>query len=122
MRNAYVDALYELAKTNKQIMSLNADIGAIVFDKFKKEFPGRFINFGVAEANMISAAAGLASCGKIPFAYTITPFITMRTYEQIRNDVVLQNLNVKFIGNTVACSKTFPPYGDPPQGPISINE
>lgn len=98
MRNAYVNALYELAKTNKQIMSLNADIGAIVFDKFKKDFPGRFINFGVAEANMISAAAGLASCGKIPFTYTITPFITMRTYEQIRNDVCLQNMNVKIVG------------------------
>ena len=98
MRNAYLAALYELAKNNKQIMSLNADIGAIVFDKFRADFPDQFVNFGVAEPNMISAAAGMASCGKIPFTYTITPFITMRTYEQIRNDVCLQNMNVKIVG------------------------
>ncbi len=98
MRNAYVDSLYELAKINKQIMSLNADIGAIVFDKFRKDFPDRFINCGVAEGNMISAAAGMAACGKIPFAYTITPFITSRTYEQIKLEVCLQNANVKIVG------------------------
>ena len=79
-------------------MSLNADIGAIVFDKFKADFPDRFLNVGVAEQNMISVAAGLASCGKIPFTYTITPFITSRTYEQIKVDVCLQNSNVKIVG------------------------
>ncbi len=98
MRDAYLSALYDLAKNNKQIMALVADIGAIVYDKYRQDFPEQFINFGVAEANMISAAAGLASCGKIPFAYTITPFITMRTYEQIRNDVCLQKMNVKIVG------------------------
>lgn len=98
MRNAYLEALYDLAKNNRQIMSLNADIGTIVFDKFKADFPDQFINFGVAEPNMISAAAGMASCGKIPFTYTIMPFITMRTYEQIRNDVCLQKMNVKIVG------------------------
>ena len=98
MRNAYLEALYDLAKNNRQIMSLNADIGAIVFDKFKADFPDQFINFGVAEPNMISAAAGMASCGKIPFTYTIMPFITMRTYEQIRDDVCLQKMNVKIVG------------------------
>ena len=97
MRNAYLSALYDLARNNKQIMALVADIGAIVFDKYREDFPSQFINFGVAEANMISAAAGLASCGKIPFAYTIAPFITMRTYEQIRNDVCLQKMNVKIV-------------------------
>jgi transketolase len=98
MRNAYISALYDIAKENKQIMSLNADIGAIVFDKFREDFPGRFVNVGVAEQNMIGVAAGLASCGKIPFAYTITPFITSRTYEQIKVDVCLQNSNVKIVG------------------------
>lgn len=98
MRNAYISALYDIAKRNKQIMSLNADIGAIVFDKFKSDFPDRFVNVGVAEQNMIGVAAGLASCGKIPFTYTITPFITARTYEQIRVDVCLQNSNVKIVG------------------------
>ncbi len=98
MRDAYVATLYDLAKNNKQILVLVADIGAIVFDKFRADFPDRFINFGVAEANMITAAAGMALCGKIPFTYTITPFITMRTYEQIRNDVCLQKANVKIVG------------------------
>lgn len=98
MRNAYVAALYELAKRDNRIMSLNADIGAIVFDKFREDFPDRFVNTGVAEQNMIGVAAGLASCGKIPFTYTITPFITTRTYEQIRDDVCLQNTNVKIVG------------------------
>ncbi len=98
MRDAYVATLYDLAKNNKQILALVADIGAIVFDKFRVDFPDRFINFGVAEANMIAAAAGMASCGKIPFTYTIMPFITMRAYEQIRNDVCLQKANVKIVG------------------------
>ena len=98
MRNAYLSALYDLARDDKRVMALVADIGAIVYDKYREDFPDQFINFGVAEANMISVAAGLASCGKIPFTYTIAPFITMRTYEQIRNDVCLQNLNVKIVG------------------------
>jgi len=98
MRNAYMSTLYELAKKNKQIMAIVADIGAIVFDKFKEDFPDQFVNVGVAEQNLIGVAAGLASCGKIPFTYTITPFITMRPYEQIKNDVCLQNTNVKIVG------------------------
>ena len=98
MRNAYISALYDIAKTNDQIMSLNADIGAIVFNQFIADFPDRFVNTGVAEQNMISVAAGLASCGKIPFTYTITPFITARTYEQIKVDVCIQNTNVKIVG------------------------
>lgn len=98
MRNAYLAALYDLAKDNKNIMALVADNGAIVYDRYRKDFPGRFINFGIAEANMISVAAGLASCGKIPFAYTIASFITMRAYEQVRNDVCMQKMNVKLVG------------------------
>jgi transketolase len=98
MRDAYVATLYDLAETNKQVMALVADIGAVVFDKFRADFPGRFINFGVAESNIIAAAAGMASCGKIPFTYTIIPFLTMRTYEQIRDDICLQKANVKIVG------------------------
>lgn len=98
MRNAYIKALYELAKDNKNILSLVADNGAVVFDQFRAEFPDRFINFGISEANMISVAAGLASSGKIPFAYTIAVFLTARAYEQVRNDVCLQRQNVKLVG------------------------
>ena len=90
MRNAYLSALYELSKTDENILALVADNGAIVFDKFRETFPDRFVNFGISEANMISVAAGLASCGKVPFAYTISGFITMRAIEQVRNDVCMQ--------------------------------
>src|SRR3990167_57566 len=98
MRNAYLSALYDLAKTDKRIIALVADNGAIVYDKFRQDFPGQFLNFGISEANMISVAAGLASCGKIPFTYTISSFLTMRAFEQIRNDVCLQRMNVKLVG------------------------
>jgi len=98
MRNAYLAALYDLAKEDSRILALVADNGAIVYDKYRQDFGQRFINFGIAEANMISIAAGLASCGKIPFAYTISSFLTMRAFEQIRNDVCLQKMNVKLVG------------------------
>jgi len=98
MRNAYISALYELAETNKQIYALVSDNGAIVYDKYRESFPERFINFGIAESNMISVAAGLAACGKIPFTYTISTFLTMRAFEQIRNDVCMQKMNVKIVG------------------------
>lgn len=98
MRNAYLSALYELAKGNKQVLALVSDNGAIVYDKFRKDFPGQFLNFGIAEANMISVAAGLASSGKIPFCYTISSFLTTRAFEQIRIDACLQEMNVKLVG------------------------
>ncbi|MBF0515707.1 MAG: transketolase [Nitrospirae bacterium] len=98
MRNAYIDALYELAGSDERILALVADNGAIVYDKFRAAYPARFINFGIAEANMVSVAAGLASCGKVPFAYTIASFLTMRAFEQIRNDVCMQRMNVKLVG------------------------
>lgn len=98
MRNAYISALYDLAKENKRILALVADNGAVVYDAYRRDFPDRFLNFGISEANMVSVAAGLASCGKIPFAYTISCFITMRAFEQVRNDVCLQKMNVKLVG------------------------
>jgi len=98
MRNAYIKAVYDMAGIDRNVLALVADNGAIVFDDFRRDYPEQFINFGISEANMVSAAAGLASCGKIPFAYTIAGFITMRSYEQVRNDVCLQRQNVKLVG------------------------
>lgn len=98
MRNAYLSVLYELAKKNKNVMALISDNGAIVYDKFRADFPEQYINCGISEANMIGMSAGLASCGKIPFAYTISNFLVYRAYEQIRNDVCLQKMNVKLVG------------------------
>ncbi len=98
MRNAYISAIYDLAGRDERILALVADNGAIVYDKYRRDFGDRFINFGISEANMISVAAGLASAGKVPFAYTIAGFITMRAFEQVRNDVCLQKMNVKLVG------------------------
>ncbi len=98
MRDAYLRALHRLAGENKNILALISDNGAIVYDKFREDFPEQYFNYGISEANMVASAAGLASCGKIPFAYTITNFLTMRAFEFIRNDVCLQNMNVKLVG------------------------
>ncbi len=98
MREAYVKALAEEGLKNETIFGLVADIGTFTFDDFKKACPERFINVGIAEANMIGMAAGLALEGKIPFVYAITPFVTARALEPIRVDVCYQNLNVKIVG------------------------
>ena len=98
MRTAYLDALYELAKSDKSVYALISDNGAIVYDKYRRDFPKRYLNLGISEANMVGMAAGMASCGKIPFAYTIGAFLAYRAFEFIRNDVCLQNQNVKIVG------------------------
>jgi transketolase len=98
MRNAYLSALHELAKADPKVMALISDNGAIVYDKFRADFPEQYVNCGISEANMVGMAAGLASCGKTPFAYTISNFLVYRAYEQIRNDVCLQKMNVKLVG------------------------
>ena len=98
MRNPFFNTILKLIRCDPDVLVLTADNGFVNFDVFEELFPGRFINFGISEANMISYAAGMASCGKIPFAFAISAFITMRAYEQIRNDVCLQKQNVKIIG------------------------
>lgn len=98
MRNAYLTALYDLAKENKDIVALISDNGAIVYDEFREAFPDQYLNMGISEANMIGVSAGMASCGKIPFAYTIANFLVYRAFEQIRNDCCLQRQNVKLVG------------------------
>jgi len=98
MRNAFIRSFKKEAEKNNKIILLAADIGAIVFDDFRAARPKQFINVGVAEANMIGVAAGLALNGYIPFCYTIIPFLIMRAFEQIRVDLCIQNLNVKLVG------------------------
>ncbi len=104
MRNAYIKELYELAKQDANVLGINADNGAIVYDDFRRDFPKQYMNFGIAEANMIAAAAGMASCGKIPFCYTIGAFLAYRALEFIRNDVCYQNQNVKIVGIGSGCA------------------
>lgn len=94
MRNAFADEITKLAEINNKIVLLPGDIGNRLFNKYKSKFPDRFFNCGVAEANLVSMAAGMALCGMRPIAYTITPFITSRCFEQVRDDVCYNNLPV----------------------------
>lgn len=98
MRNAFINTLIELAERDKNVYLLTGDLGFSVLEPFAQKFPKRFINCGVAEQNMMGVAAGLALSGKKPYVYSIIPFVTMRCFEQIRNDVCYQKLDVKIIG------------------------
>lgn len=98
-RQSFGEELLELGKKNKDIVVLDADLSAATKTSiFAKEFPDRFFDMGIAEQDMISTAAGLATCGKIPFAATFAVFATGRAYDQIRNSVCYPNLNVKIAG------------------------
>jgi transketolase len=95
-RDAYGDALVSLGEKNQRIVVLDADLSKSTKTiLFAKKYPERFFEMGIAEANMISTAAGLASCGKIPFASTFAVFATGRVYDQIRLDVAYSEANVK---------------------------
>jgi transketolase len=109
MRSAFAQEITDLATSDDRIIVLSGDIGNQMFDEFQKKFPSRFINCGVAEANMVSMAAGLAICGMRPFIYTFTAFDTARCFEQIRVDLCYQNLPVVIIG--LGGGLTYAPLG-----------
>lgn len=95
-RQAYGEALVKLGKENDKVVVLEADLSKSTMTTFfQKEFPERHINVGIAEADMIGAAAGFATTGKIPFASTFAMFAAGRAYDQIRNSVAYPKLNVK---------------------------
>jgi len=95
-RSGFGEGLLELGRKNKQVVALCADlIGSLKMDAFVAEFPERFIQVGIAEANMIGIAAGLTIGGKIPFTGTFANFSTGRVYDQIRQAVAYSNKNVK---------------------------
>ena len=95
-RQIYGEALLELGKENENIVVFDADLStATKTSLFAKEFPDRFFDMGIAEQNMISTAAGMATCGKIPYASTFAVFAAGRAYDQIRNSVCYPKLNVK---------------------------
>ena len=98
MRNEFAKTITELAQKKKDIVLLAGDIGNKLFDDFKKNNPKRFYNCGVAEANMTGVASGLAASGFRPVTYTITPFNTLRCFEQIRLDICYPNLPVIIVG------------------------
>lgn len=95
-RSGFGDGILEAARTNENIVALTADLlGSLKLNGFVKEFPERFIQCGIAEANMIGIAAGLTIGGKIPFTTTFANFSTGRVYDQIRQSVAYSNKNVK---------------------------
>src|SRR5262245_11860039 len=97
MRDAFVQAVTELAAADERVWLLTGDLGFTVFERFRERFPGRFVNVGVAEQNMTGVAAGLALSGKIVFTYSIANFPTLRCLEQVRNDVCYHRLNVNIV-------------------------
>ena len=111
----FEDAFVELAEKNREVVFISADsyIGAGA-KKFKKRYPERFFEFGIAEQNACSHAAGMAFMGKRPFFSAIATFATMRCFEQIRNDLARPNLNVVIIGRGAGMSYSI-------QGPSHVS-
>ncbi len=98
MRDAFFDELTRLGEHDSRVMFLTGDLGYKLWDVFAARCPGRFLNMGVSEANMVSVAAGLALSGMRPITYSIVPFATIRCLEQIRNDVCSMRLPVLIVG------------------------
>lgn len=99
-RSGFGDGLLEAARIDENIVGMCADLtGSVKFDKFAAEFPSRFFQAGIAEANMISVGAGLAVAGKVPFVGTFAAFATGRVYDQIRQSVAYSRTNVKICGS-----------------------
>lgn len=96
-RSEIVNAIIPYAERNNKIVLLVCDMGFGVTDNFKKTFPDRIFNMGIMEQGTVGIAAGMAIAGLIPVVYSIVNFLVFRAIEQIRNDVVIQGLNVKFI-------------------------
>jgi len=104
-RDVYGKALVELGRANKDVVVLDADLSSSTrTGLFAKEFPGRFFNFGIAEQNMMAAAAGLASCGKTVFVSTFAIFASGRAWDQVRNSICYSNLNVKIVATHAGVS------------------
>jgi len=99
MRDKYKNVIYQLMQENEKIITVLVDSGTDEYDLVRRDMPDRIIECGIAEANAIGIAAGLASCGLIPVVYGMGAFLAYRAFEFIRNDVCLQNRNVKIIGS-----------------------
>jgi transketolase len=97
MRDAFVDALVEIAEHDPRLMLLTSDLGFGVLTRFRQRFPERFINVGVAEQNMTGLAVGLALEGRVVFTYSIANFATLRCIEHIRNDACYHEANMKIV-------------------------
>lgn len=99
MRKAALDMVHQLARQDERVVYIGSDPGAGTLEPMRKEFPDRFFIEGIAEANVIGMAAGLAMEGYIPYVNTIATFLTRRCYEQVAVDLCLHGLPVRLIGN-----------------------
>jgi transketolase len=99
-REAYGQALVELGRNNPHVVVLDADLAKSTFSaKFQKEFPARFFTCGIAEANMVGIAGGLALAGKLPFASSFAVFLCDKGYDQLRMCIAYPGVNAKFVGS-----------------------
>lgn len=98
MRTGIISAIHASMRKRKNVYFLTGDLGYSVLEEMQSEFPDRVIDIGVAEQNMVGIASGLALNGNKVYIYSIIPFVTMRCYEQIRNDICYHNLNVTILG------------------------
>jgi transketolase len=98
VRNDFVRQMLEEMEKNREIVFLTADLGFNALEPIKNRFSKRFYNVGIAEANMVGMACGLAHEGKKVICYSIAPFVSLRAYEQIRLDVCYDNLDIKIVG------------------------
>jgi transketolase len=97
LRTSFINTLSELAAADERVWLLTGDLGYSVLETYYGRYPDRYVNVGVAEQDLTGIAAGLATCGKIVFTYSIANFPTLRCVEQIRNDVCYHNLPVKIV-------------------------
>lgn len=97
MRDAFITRLYQLAKEDRDIILVSADMGAPSLDIFRRDLASQFMSVGIAEQNAVAVAAGLAMSGKKPFVFAIMPFVTLRPYELIRVSVCMMKLPVTLL-------------------------
>ena len=97
-RGVFMETLEELAKKDKKVILIVGDVGFSYMQIFQKKYPKQYINAGVTEQSFMGMAAGLAKSGWKPYVYSMIPFVIMRNYEQLRNDVCYGNADVKIIG------------------------
>ena len=98
MRQAFIETLCEIAAEDSHTVLISADLGFGVVEAFARRFPDRYLNVGVAEANAVGIATGLAEAGYIPYIYSISTFAALRPFEQFRNGPVMHRSRVRLIG------------------------
>lgn len=100
MRNYSTKMVLDFVHDDKNVIAVTADNGNEIYEQIRVMYPNQYVDYGIAECNMVASAAGMATVGKIPFLYAVTNFMSMRAYEFLRNIVCIPNNNVKFLGRS----------------------